>query len=69
MPEGPAFYVYEDRSNDWRWSLVASNYEIIGDSGEGYSSHSGATAAVGRIQQLLRSAALHIHDKELPPGR
>lgn len=38
MSEGRAFYVFEDRAGEWRWSLVAANKEIVADSGEGYSS-------------------------------
>lgn len=69
MPEGPAFYVYQDRGSEWRWTLVAGNYEIIGDSGEGYSTHQGALAAVNRIKQVIRNPALHLHDNEQPPRR
>ena len=54
MAEGPAFYVYEDQANEWRWGLVAGNHEIFGDSGEGYNSHQGCLAAVARVRQLVQ---------------
>jgi len=31
-----AFYIYVDRSHQWRWTLVAANGKNIADSGEGY---------------------------------
>lgn len=30
------YLVFRDRSNHWRWRLVASNGKIIADSAEGY---------------------------------
>jgi uncharacterized protein YegP (UPF0339 family) len=29
--------VYRDKAGDWRWRRIASNGEIVADSGEGYS--------------------------------
>lgn len=30
------FKIYVDNSGQWRWTLYASNYKKIADSGEGY---------------------------------
>lgn len=30
------FEVYEDKSGEWRWRLVAANGQIIATAGEGY---------------------------------
>lgn len=43
------FEIYEDRSGEYRWRLKSGN-DIIADSGEGYSSKSGAKDAVERVQ-------------------
>jgi len=50
------FEIYEDNAGEWRWRLVASNGEIIGDSGEGYASKSGARDAVERVQSYAPDA-------------
>jgi len=43
------FEIYEDSSGEYRWRLTSGN-DIIADSGEGYSSKSGAKEAVERVQ-------------------
>ncbi|WP_256297201.1 YegP family protein [Haloarchaeobius salinus] len=52
------FELYEDRAGKYRWRLVASNGEIIGDSGEGYTTKSGARDAIGRIRERAPDAAI-----------
>jgi uncharacterized protein len=32
------YYIYKDLNEFWRWQLVASNGEIIAESGDGYDS-------------------------------
>jgi len=44
------YEVYEDDAGEYRWRLLAGNGEILGDSGEGYDSRSGAEDAVERVQ-------------------
>jgi uncharacterized protein YegP (UPF0339 family) len=46
----PHFEVYKDRADEWRWRMVASNGRIVADSGEGYSSRSGARRALRNVQ-------------------
>ncbi|MDX1744720.1 MAG: DUF1508 domain-containing protein [Halobacteriales archaeon] len=45
------FEVYTDRAGEWRWRLVAPNGRILADSGEGYSSRSGARDGIARVQR------------------
>lgn len=46
----PHFELYKDRANEYRWRMVASNGRIVADSGEGYSSKSGARKAIENVQ-------------------
>ncbi|PSQ05634.1 hypothetical protein BRC92_01955 [Halobacteriales archaeon QS_4_69_31] len=53
-PESQArFELYEDRAGKYRWRLVHRNGRIMGDSGEGYASRTGA---IGGIQSVKRNA-------------
>ncbi len=41
------YWMYKDRSNQWRWQLVHnSNGKIISDSGEGYWNKSDCTHGI-----------------------
>jgi len=50
------FEVYEDRGGDYRWRLVASNGELIADSGQGYSRKNRAQDAVDRVADYAPEA-------------
>ncbi|GAB3690767.1 hypothetical protein GCM10028857_27480 [Salinarchaeum chitinilyticum] len=50
------FEVYEDASGDYRWRLVASNGELIADSGQGYSRKNRAEDAVDRVTEYAPEA-------------
>ncbi|MFB6194540.1 MAG: HVO_2922 family protein [Haloplanus sp.] len=50
------FEVYEDAAGEWRWRLVATNGNIVADSGEGYASKSGVKRAVERIREYTPDA-------------
>lgn len=52
----PHFELYEDRGGEWRWRMIASNGRIVADSGEGYSSKSGARSAIKNVQGGASSA-------------
>jgi len=66
------FEIYEDAAGEWRWRLVASNGEIIGDGGEGYASKDGARQAVERVQSYapesdaldVGAAAFEVYEDE-----
>jgi uncharacterized protein YegP (UPF0339 family) len=44
------YYVYQDRSLEWRWQLTAANNRIIADSGEGYRNKSDCYAAITLVK-------------------
>jgi len=48
-----AFELYEDNAGEYRWRLVHENGQILGDSGEGYASRTGA---INGIQSVKRNA-------------
>jgi len=54
MSRTATFEVFRDSAGEWRWRLVASNGNIIADSGEGYSSKQGAERG---IESVKRNAA------------
>ncbi|WP_436928077.1 HVO_2922 family protein [Halosimplex amylolyticum] len=50
---GAAFEVYEDGAGEYRWRLLHENGQILGDSGEGYASRTGA---INGLQSVKRNA-------------
>ncbi|MFC7139493.1 HVO_2922 family protein [Halosimplex aquaticum] len=48
-----AFEVYEDGAGEFRWRLLHENGQILGDSGQGYASRTGA---VNGLQSVKRNA-------------
>ena len=56
MPSAPRFELFEDNAEEWRWRLVASNGEIIADSGEGYSSKQGAERGIRSVKRAAPAA-------------
>ncbi|WP_235853637.1 HVO_2922 family protein [Halosimplex salinum] len=50
---GAAFELYEDNAGEYRWRLLHENGQIVGDSGEGYASRTGA---IHGIQSVKRNA-------------
>ncbi len=50
------FELFEDDAGEWRWRLRHDNGEIIGDSGEGYSSKSNLKRALGRVREHVAAA-------------
>ncbi|MEF8790051.1 MAG: HVO_2922 family protein, partial [Haloarculaceae archaeon] len=51
MSRTATFEVYRDSAGEWRWRLVASNGNIIADSGEGYSSKQGAERGIESVKR------------------
>jgi uncharacterized protein YegP (UPF0339 family) len=45
--------VYEDRAGEYRWSLKANNGKTTADSGEGYTTRSGARQAADRVRREI----------------
>ncbi len=50
------FEVYEDNAGEYRWRVLGGNDQILGDSGEGYESRSGAEEAVDRVREYAPEA-------------
>lgn len=49
------FAIYKDKKNEWRWTLVHRNGNVMADSGEGYKRKS-------RCLTAIRSLRLNIPD-------
>lgn len=53
----PRFELYEDQKGEHRWRLIGGNgSDIIADSGEGYSSKSGAKEGIADVQREAPTA-------------
>ncbi len=62
---GAEYELYEDAAEEWRWGLVASNGQIIADSGEGYTDRQDAEAGIGTVRSNARDAD---HLEIIPAG-
>ena len=60
MPSEPLFEVYLDNADEWRWRLVASNGNIIADSGEGYRSKQGAQRGIESVKRAAPRAEVDV---------
>lgn len=49
------FEIYEDGSGAWRWRAIATNGEIMGDSGQGYTRKHDAERARDRFIELVKA--------------
>ena len=58
MPSTARFELYRDAAGEWRWRLVASNENIIADSGEGYRSKQGAKRGIESVKSNAPGAPL-----------
>lgn len=62
MPAKPAFELYQDRADEWRWRLVAENGNVIADSGEGYASKQGAERGIESVKRTVGKAGIEVLD-------
>jgi uncharacterized protein YegP (UPF0339 family) len=60
MTNTGTFEVYRDSADEWRWRLVASNGNIIADSGEGYSSKQGAKRGIDSVKRNAPDADVDV---------
>jgi uncharacterized protein YegP (UPF0339 family) len=58
VPSVPTFELYEDSGGEWRWRLVATNGNIIADSGEGYNSKQGAERGIDAVRRAVPEAEI-----------
>jgi len=52
------FEVYFDRQGQYRWRLKANNNRITADSGEGYTTRTGARQAAERVRAEVAAAPI-----------
>jgi len=52
------FIVYQDRAGGFRWTMFAGNNLKIADSGEAYTTRSGAREAAERVKRLAPTAPI-----------
>lgn len=62
MPRKATFEVFRDSAGEWRWRLVASNGNIIADSGEGYSSKQGVQRGIESVKRSAPDAEIEVRD-------
>jgi uncharacterized protein YegP (UPF0339 family) len=60
MANPGTFEVYRDSADEWRWRLVASNGNIIADSGEGYSSKQGVKRGIDSVKRTAPDADVDV---------
>ena len=62
MNTGATFEVFRDGAGEWRWRLVASNGNIIADSGEGYRSKQGVERGIESVKRSAPGATVRFRD-------
>lgn len=58
MPRAPTFELYRDTAEEWRWRLVATNGNVIADSGEGYATKQGAKRGIESVREAAPEAPI-----------
>ena len=53
-----AFYVYVDRTGQWRWYLKAVNGKKIADSGEGYFNREDCLHGIDLVKRAYNAPVL-----------
>ena len=64
MSRKSTFEVFHDKAGEWRWRLIASNGNIIADSGEGYQSKQGARRGIKSVKRSAPKADVQIVDNK-----
>lgn len=52
------FVLYRDAKKEYRWKLVATNGNIVADSGEGYKNKADCLATVASIKKTVADAPI-----------
>lgn len=60
MAGNATFEVFQDSADEWRWRLVASNGNIIADSGEGYQSKQGVKRGIESVKRNAPEAEIQL---------
>ena len=64
MSRKATFEVFRDSADEWRWRLVASNGNIIADSGEGYRSKQGVERGIESVKRNAPEAEVRFRDDD-----
>ena len=64
MSTDARFGVFQDSADEWRWRLVASNGNIIADSGEGYRSKQGVRRGIESVKRNAQRAEVEFVDAD-----
>ncbi|WP_254546938.1 HVO_2922 family protein [Halomarina pelagica] len=64
MSTNSTFEVFRDAAGEWRWRLVASNGNVIADSGEGYRSKQGVERGIESVKRTAAEAPVEIVDED-----
>ncbi|WP_435158115.1 HVO_2922 family protein [Haladaptatus sp. DFWS20] len=62
MSSKATFEIFHDKAGEWRWRLVASNGNIIADSGEGYQAKQGAKRGIESVKKNAGRADIRVVD-------
>ena len=62
MSRTATFEVFQDKRGEWRWRLVATNGNIIADSGEGYTSKQGVERGIESVKRSVPEADVEFTD-------
>ena len=52
------FEVYRDKAGEYRWRLLASNRQVVADSGEGYTRREDAHRAIGSLLKGINDVVI-----------
>lgn len=63
MSNTTTFEIFQDANDEWRWRLVATNGNIIADSGEGYASKQGVERGIQSVKRSVPEAEIEFVDQ------
>ena len=64
QPDPTAIEIYRDEEEKYRWRLLHKNGNILGGSGEGYTSRSGAREAIDELRDGIGEAEIEVYEDE-----
>lgn len=64
MAASATFEVFLDNANEWRWRLIATNGNIIADSGEGYQSKQGVKRGIESVKRSAPDAEIQFETSD-----
>jgi uncharacterized protein YegP (UPF0339 family) len=64
QPDPTAIEIYRDEEDNYRWRLLHKNGNILGGSGEGYTSGSEAREAIDELRDGIDEAEIEVYEDE-----